>query len=262
MDAPLPRYRDLPRADPIEAGHAWDVWGRGDELGRLNLVTPATVLAATAEVRLGRVFNLCLPLTLPDPPWEHSRSPLRHEVLVVDRNTQDDVLRDFYPQASTQWDGLRHVRARELGFYGGRDGDVAEPGGTELGIERWVEHGVAGRGVLADVAGHLERAGTPLDPRAGTPIEVPTLQATLAEAGVELARVTSCSSARATSRPTRRPRRTSARTSASSATAPACTPARRWPSSCGTAAWPPSRRTTRRSRSCPAAARRGRCTGG
>ncbi len=186
MDAPLPRYRDLPRADPIEAGHAWDVWGRDDELGRLNLVTPATVLAATAEVRRGRVFNLCLPLTLPDPPWEHSRTPLQHEVLVVDRNTQDDVLRDFYPQASTQWDGLRHVRARELGFYGGRDGDVAGPGGTELGIERWVEHGVVGRGVLADVAGHLERAGTPLDPRAGTPIEVPALQATLAEAGVEL----------------------------------------------------------------------------
>jgi len=42
------------------------------------------------------------------------------------------------------------------------------------------------RHVLADVAGHLERAGTPLDPRAGTPIEVPVLQATLAEAGAEL----------------------------------------------------------------------------
>jgi len=51
MDAPLPRYRDLPRADPIEAGHAWDVWGRDDELGRLNLVTPATVLAASAAGR-------------------------------------------------------------------------------------------------------------------------------------------------------------------------------------------------------------------
>ena len=58
MDAPIPRYRDLPRADPIEAGHAWDVWGRDDELGRLNLMTPATVLAAAAEVRRGHVFNL------------------------------------------------------------------------------------------------------------------------------------------------------------------------------------------------------------
>jgi kynurenine formamidase len=186
VDAPLPRYRDLPRADPIDAAHAWDAFGRDDQLGRLNLITPATVLAATAEVRRARVFNVCLPLTLPDPPWEHSRSALRHEVLEVDRNTQDDVLRDFYPQASTQWDGLRHVRARELGFYGGRDSDTAGPGGTELGIERWVEHGVVGRGVLVDVARHLERAGTPLDARTGTPIEVPTLQATLDAAGVAL----------------------------------------------------------------------------
>ncbi|MFN8224775.1 MAG: cyclase family protein [Gaiellales bacterium] len=182
----LPRYRDLPRADPIDAAHAWDVFGRDDELGRVNLITPQTVAAAGAEVQAGRVFNVCLPLNLPDPPWEHSRGALRHEVLVVDRNTQDDVIRDFYPQTSTQWDGLRHVRARELGFYGGRGDDTAGPGGGELGIERWVEHGIAGRGVVADVAAHLERQGRPLDARVGTPIMVADLQATLHGAGVEL----------------------------------------------------------------------------
>jgi kynurenine formamidase len=172
----LPRYRDLPRADPIDAAHAWDAFGRDDELGRINLVTPASVLAAASEVQRGRVFNLCLPLTLPDPPWDASRGALSHEVLEIDRNTQDDVLRDFYPQASTQWDGLRHVRARELGFYGGRDSDVAGPGGAELGIERWVEHGVVGRGVLADVERHA-----PLDARTGTPITVDMLRAALGD---------------------------------------------------------------------------------
>ena len=181
-----PRYRELPVADPIAARHAWDVYGRGDQLGRVNMLTQATVLAATAEVRRGAVFNVCLPLDLPDPPWSPERERLRHEIFDVDRNAQDDVLHAFYPQASTQWDGLRHVRARELGFWGGRQADDAGPGGGALGIERWVDHGLVGRGVLVDVERRQRALGTPLDPRAGTPITVDMLRDTLAAQSVEL----------------------------------------------------------------------------
>ena len=183
----LPRYRDLPSADPIAARHAWGVFGEGDELGRVNLLTPERVAAAAREVQRGAVFNLCLPLTLPDPPWVEGREQLRHEIFEIDRNAQDDRLQNFYLQASTQWDGLRHVRARELGFYGGRQEDRAGAGGTELGIEKWAEHGLAGRGVLIDVAGHRASSGAPLDPREGTPITVEMLEETLQAQGAALA---------------------------------------------------------------------------
>ncbi len=180
----LPAYRDLPSADPIAARHAWGVFGADDQLGRVNLLTPERVRAACREARTGAVHNLCLPLTLPDPPWEPGRTRLRHEVFAVDRNTLDDRLEGFYLQASTQWDGLRHVRARELGFYGGRQQERIDAG--ELGMEHWVRHGMVGRGVLADVARHCAASGQPLDARAGTPITVELLQETLAAAGVEL----------------------------------------------------------------------------
>jgi hypothetical protein len=89
-------------------------------------------------------------------------------------------------QRSTQWDSLRHIRAREFGFYGGRQEDAAGPGGPDLGIEHWVRHGIAGRGVLADVAGYMAARGTPIDPSEGVTITVPLLEATLTKQGVGL----------------------------------------------------------------------------
>lgn len=186
MTAEYPPYRELPVADPIAARHAWGVFGEGDELGRVNLLTPERVATGAREVRSGALFNLCLPLTLPDPPWVEGREQLRHEIFSIDRNAQDDRLQNFYLQASTQWDGLRHVRARELGFYGGRQEDRAGPQGDELGIEKWAEHGLAGRGVLIDVARHRRNAGSPLHPREGTPITVEMLEETLAAQGASL----------------------------------------------------------------------------
>jgi kynurenine formamidase len=99
---------------------------------------------------------------------------------------QDDVLDGFCPQASSQWDGLRHVRAREFGFYNGVGDRDAGPGGRRLGIEAWARHGIAGRGVLADVAGYLAARGTPLDPRREFAITADLLAEVLARQGTDL----------------------------------------------------------------------------
>jgi kynurenine formamidase len=182
-----PAYATLPVAAPIAGRHAWGVFGDDDELGRVNLLDAAAVRRGAAEVREGRVVNLTLPLDLPDPPWVEGRARYRHTIYAPDRNSQDDYLDGFYLQSSTQWDGLRHVRARELGFYGGRQDDEAGANGTKLGIEAWAEHGLVGRGVLADVAGHVARtSGAALDPHEGTPIAVELLRETLEAAGVSL----------------------------------------------------------------------------
>lgn len=181
----FPLYNALPQAHPVEARHAWGVFGAEDELGRINLLSAEVVLAASREVRSGTVINLCLPLDLPEPPWEPYRSRYLHTIFPVDRNTQDDYLDSFYLQRSTQWDGLRHIRARELGFYGGRQADEAGPEGTKLGIEKWAHHGLVGRGVLADVGRFAEATfGTALDPHEGTPITVEMLRNTLEQEGV------------------------------------------------------------------------------
>jgi kynurenine formamidase len=149
-----PDYDDLPRNDALGMNSAWGVFGEDDELGTIGLLTPERILAAAGEIQRGRVFNLCLPLN--QPPPRGRRSAYRHSIFNIDRNTQDDVVDNLYMQASTQWDALRHVRARELGFYNGVTAeDAADPRGR-LGIDRWAEHGMVGRGVLVDVVNHLE----------------------------------------------------------------------------------------------------------
>ena len=54
-----PRWKHAP------AGSNWGEFGPDDQLGRMNLVTPAKVREGIAEVREGRTFCLSLPLDVP-----------------------------------------------------------------------------------------------------------------------------------------------------------------------------------------------------
>src|SRR3546814_3495567 len=51
----------------------------------------------------------------------------------------------------TQIDGLRHVKHPGHGFYNGATDDDIVAGTTRLGIQRYAETGIVGRGVLLDV---------------------------------------------------------------------------------------------------------------
>ena len=134
-----PAYRDLPD------GCAWDVLD--PDLGSLSLITPDRVRDAARLVRRGVRFPLDLPLNLPDPPF-FSREPMRHEVFHLSDNVLDDRLDNFFPQASTQWDGFGHF-AHHRGFFGDR---TVEQARAAPGVLAWGEHGIVGRGVLLDVA--------------------------------------------------------------------------------------------------------------
>jgi hypothetical protein len=183
MTAQLPDYDDLPLNEALGMRYAWDLWGQDSDLGTINLLTPERVARAIAQVRTGRMFSLSLPL---DTRCSAGRPPYRHTIFRLDRNTQDDVIDNFYLQGTTQWDGLRHIQAREFGFYNGVRPADAGPGGSRLGIESWAEHGIAGRGLLVDVAGYLRRQGTELDPMAGLAISADLIREILDAQGCEL----------------------------------------------------------------------------
>ncbi len=159
---PFRPFDELPLVPGLGMRHAWQEFGPDDTLGSINLLTPERVTAGAALVRTGEMISLDLPLNLPDPPM-FGRKRYRHEIFALSRNEMDDRLDGFHPQASTQWDALSHVRCREHGFWGGRTQDPTDaPNG--LGIDRWAEHGIAGRGVLLDISGWMRTAGRPLDP--------------------------------------------------------------------------------------------------
>jgi kynurenine formamidase len=156
----IPKFSKLPELGDTGERHAWDVWGRQDNLGSLNRVGSQQVLAASRLVRTGKVIPLTLPLNEPDPGLFPTRDPYTHEV-EVSRGGRDDKVDNFYLQFSSQWDGLRHVRYKEHGYWGGRsEQDLDETG--DLGIDKWAERGPMGRGVLIDVESHLRQRGTPL----------------------------------------------------------------------------------------------------
>jgi kynurenine formamidase len=175
-------FDDLALHEATGMRHAWDVLDH--DLGTLERLTPALVAAAATVVRAGDVFALNLPVDVPDPPL-FGREPIRHEIFALDRNSVDERLDAYYPQASSQWDGLRHIRARESGFFGGRTEDP-RPGAGALGIEHWARRGIVGRGVLLDVERHRGETGTPFDPLGGEALTAADLAAAAGAQGVVL----------------------------------------------------------------------------
>lgn len=148
----LPAYDDLAfNADG--APSAWGLFGPDDSIGRLNLITPETVLAAVALVRRGVSFGLDAALDAFDPPLDDTRAPARHRVLrggETDVTDLDDALDDYFPQISSQWDSLAHIAARPGVFYNDRSLEDIERGANT--IDHWNARGVVTRGVLLDVA--------------------------------------------------------------------------------------------------------------
>ena len=182
----VPPYDELPLLPKVGIPHAWDVFGRDDEFGTLNHLDDATVLAAFGEVRTGERIGITLPLTAIDPPL-YGREPLRHTLTESDRNNWDDSLDSFYPQASSQWDGLRHVRIREFGFFGGVTESPPDMG-ARLGIDHWAARGIFGRGVLLDVERYLRGRRPDYDPLTEVSIDATLLADVAAAQQVEIRR--------------------------------------------------------------------------
>ena len=129
MTSATPRWRQRPE------GSTWGDFGPDDQLGRLNLLTPARRRAAAAEVREGLAFCLSLPLDYPGgnkmssrrhpprlTPTDFKGQPFMNQSLrgADPRNT--DVICDdqvtLCLQYSTQWDSFAHV-----GSWFDADGD-------------------------------------------------------------------------------------------------------------------------------------------
>jgi len=180
-----PSFRNLPATPSAPAGSAWGLWGPDDQLGTLNLLTPGRTVAAAGLVRKGAVFPLNLPVNEPDPPL-YGRGAVRQTVVGEGTNGRDDYLDNFWPQASSQWDSLRHIRHPDDGWYNGVPDAEIVGGGGKLGIETIARKGIAGRGVLLDVEAYLRSQDRPLDCTTSTLITVDDLEGCLKAQGVTI----------------------------------------------------------------------------
>jgi hypothetical protein len=186
----LPSFDRLPVRPGAPAGSAWGLFGDEDELGTWNLATPAKTLEAARLVKKGAVFSLNAPLDELSRPLFWFRGAPRRTMFDCSngmRLSYDEYLDNFCPQASTQWDGHRHVCHPAFGFYNGFSHErVLAEGSTTLGIQNLAERGVATRGVLLDVGRYMEQQGEPIDQHSSHTIDVATLEACRTAQGVEI----------------------------------------------------------------------------
>lgn len=142
----LPSYRELPELGSLGVRHTRELLP--PDAGTLSLIEPADIAAAAAGVEHGETIPLNLPVDAFSPPL-FGRAALEHRILQPTRNDSEDLLHDLNPQASSQIDGLAHVRAREFGYFDGST-DIAQAR-ENIGMHHWARRGIAARGVLLDL---------------------------------------------------------------------------------------------------------------
>lgn len=181
----LPDYDELPVKPGKPPHSAWGLWGDDDQIGAVNLLTRDRVIEGARLVKTGKVFALNWDLEMPAPSF-FGRGPLKHTV-VDQGDGQDDFYDNFYPQQSSQWDGLSHVGHSEFGYYNGRvPADFTGKPGAKNGIEHWARRGIAGRGVLLDAERHFAKTARPIDPANTYEITASDLGAIAEAQGTEL----------------------------------------------------------------------------
>lgn len=158
----------------------WGKWGPDDEVGSLNYLTHEQVLRGVASVVTGEVFTLQVQIgserTTSDPVWPNRTSAVRTSVMDEGyfqrgeapeppggHHYADDRISMFL-QGSTQYDALGHLWY-DGQIWNGYDAVTTIGSLSKASVLPIGERGIAGRGVLIDMARHrgkpwLDRAET------------------------------------------------------------------------------------------------------
>lgn len=176
----LPTYDELPQA--ISGGRsAWGLFGNQDSLGLMNLITPEKTLEASRLVRRGLTFSLNAPLDFIDPPmWKRAEIAVDP---IISAWSMNEIINNFDPQASSQWDSLAHFAYAEDTFYNGVSSKQVLENGRNT-ISHWARSGIVTRGVLIDVQRSSEARGRGYSPGSAHSFSVEDLEAGRDAAGV------------------------------------------------------------------------------
>jgi kynurenine formamidase len=154
----------------------WGRWGKDDEVGALNLVTPAKRRQAAALVKDG--ISVSLAADADTVKAVDNPNPYEHTMIGI---ASDRIAVNYHGIAHTHLDSLAHINANGV-FYNGYTPDpavVAKEGHAKNSIHN-VKNGIFTRGILIDIP---RLKGVPyLEP--GTPIAVADLEAWEKQAGV------------------------------------------------------------------------------
>ena len=153
-ERPLPTAADV--RGYIHDRRNWGRWGKDDQKGAINLITPARRAAAARLVRSGRSVSLSRPF--PKEPGPNNAIPAQHFMKTAVRGkggfSADYFGIYYHGVASTHIDALCHTWDDEA-MWNGRDPkkEITFDGARFGSIEHWQE-GIITRGVMLDVPRH------------------------------------------------------------------------------------------------------------
>jgi len=141
-----------------EAAKNWGRWGADDEMGALNLITPAVRREAAAAIVAGEVVSCALELAVQPSP--ENPSPALHmmiqagdDCLIPGVNFEavmDFVGVAFHGMATSHIDALCHVFV-DGQMYNGFSKDEVKSTGARRGSIMCAREGISSRGVLLDL---------------------------------------------------------------------------------------------------------------
>ena len=173
------------KAEQVIAFHKtlsnWGRFGAHDQLGTLNLITPAKRAAAARLVRSGRTVSCAR--SLPTLPSVENPNPVQHHMIGTCTEGYGGDYFAIAPHgfATSHIDALCHIFHEGKLYNGYPIEKVTAHGALELGIHE-VKDGVVSRGVLLDVP--AARGVEYLEP--GTPIFPDDLESAERRAGLRV----------------------------------------------------------------------------
>jgi kynurenine formamidase len=177
----------MTRADierQVEELSNWCRWGKDDQLGALNLITPEKRVQAAQLVKKG----ICVSLARDVEKTQaiDNPSPFKHDMLLIGRGAQgpwamDNFSVDYHGFAHTHMDSLCHLFYKGT-LYNGFSRDRVGPQGAEVLSIRNAKAGIFTRGILFDIP--LLHGVRFLEP--GTPIYPEDLEAWEKQANVRV----------------------------------------------------------------------------
>lgn len=131
----------------------WGRWGKEDQLGALNLITPAKRQEAAKLVRAG--ISVSLARNTETAKADDNPQPFEHTMLRTGLNTTGQFCVDRYSvayhgYAHTHIDSLCHMFYNGKMYNGFAQTDVTDAGAQKLAITN-VKNGIFTRGILMDI---------------------------------------------------------------------------------------------------------------
>ena len=136
----------------------WGRWGPDDQLGTLNLITPAMRLDAARSIDRGRTVSLARERAVTDDTGIRKATYRNYHYLDPqpdEAGTIDEIGMIYHGFVVTHLDALCHLFTPEGrdGMYNGYPVSlVTDAGAAKLGVEAMGASGIVGRGVLLDIA--------------------------------------------------------------------------------------------------------------